>query len=155
MKKLILLTAVFMSIGLSTSMAQEIKVGVHGGIPVGDTTGDSDFTLGADFAYMFTPFEMFQVGPLVGYSHYFVNTLDDKSFLPIAASGRFSLGDAVFAGADLGYALQLNGGSDGGVYYRPKLGYDLLGLWIVGSYEGISMDGGTRSSVNVGLEFTF
>ncbi len=152
MKKWVLLIAILISFGLSNSEAQEIRIGFHGGIPVGDSTGDSDFTLGADVSYMFSPAAMFQVGPMLGYSHYFVNDRGDASFLPIAASGRFSLGDAVFAGADLGYAVGID--NDGGFYYRPKLGYDLLGLWVVGSYEGISMDGGTVSSVSVGLEFS-
>lgn len=163
MKKLVLLSMLFFAV--SAVQAQDIKVGVHGGIPVGDISDASDFTLGLDVAYLFTPVEMFQVGPMLGYSHYFMNDVDmgsfgtvevdDASFLPIAASGRFSLGDAVFAGADLGYAVGLNDGNDGGFYYRPKLGFDLLGVWVVGSYEGISMDGGSVSSVNVGVEFGF
>jgi hypothetical protein len=165
MKKMFLLAAVLLVFGLTTSTAQEIKLGANVGIPVGDISDASNFKLGVDFAYLFTPTDMFQVGPMLGYSHYFMKDIDmgssgtfevdDASFLPIAASGRFSLGDAVFAGADLGYAVGLSDGNDGGFYYRPKLGFDLLGLWIVGSYEGISMDGGTVSSVNAGLEFTF
>jgi hypothetical protein len=154
MKKGFLLVAIGLTLGLTTSTAQEIKVGIYGGIPVGDSTGNSDFTLGADVAYLFYPTDMIQVGPMLGYSHYFVTDADAKSFLPIAASGRFSLGDAVFAGVDLGYAVGMNS-NNSGFYYRPKLGYDLLGLWIVGSYEGISRDEGTVSSVNAGVEFTF
>lgn len=161
MKKLVLVSMLFFAV--SALQAQETKIGVHGGIPVGDISDFSDFTLGVDFAYMFSPAAMFQVGPMVGYSHYFMKDIDmgsmgtfevdDISFLPIAASGRVSLGDAVFAGADLGYAVGLNDGNDGGFYYRPKLGFDLLGVWVVGSYEGISRDGGSVSSVNVGVEF--
>lgn len=162
MKKLVFVSLLFFTV--SVVQAQEIKVGVHGGIPVGDISDASDFDLGLDFAYLFSPTEMFQVGPMLGYSHYFIKDMefggetfevDDVSFLPIAASGRVSLGDAVFAGADLGYAVGLNDGNDGGFYYRPKLGFDLLGVWVVGSYEGISVDGGSVGSVNVGLEFGF
>lgn len=162
MKKLVLVSMLFFA--ASALQAQEIKLGVHGGIPVGDISDASDFTLGVDLAYLFSPVDMFQVGPMIGYSHYFIKDMefggetfefDDVSFLPIAASGRVSLGDAVFAGADLGYAVGISDGNDGGFYYRPKLGFDLLGLWVVGSYEGISMDGGSVSSVNVGVEFSF
>lgn len=164
MKKLVL-AGLVMFFTTSFMQAQEVKIGAHVGIPVGDISDFSDFDLGIDFAYMFSPVEMLQVGPMIGYSHYFMKDIDmgsfgtfevdDASFLPIAASGRVSLGDAVFAGADLGYAVGLNDGNDGGFYYRPKLGFDLLGVWVIGSYEGISMDGGDVSSVNVGVEFGF
>jgi len=163
MKKLLLLSMLIFAV--SAVQAQEIKVGAHVGIPVGDSSDNSNFDLGADVAYLFSPIEMFQVGPMLGLSHYFTEEIEyygapsvdppDATFLPIAASGRVSLGDAVFAGADLGYAVGLNDGNDGGFYYRPKLGFDLLGIWVVGSYEGISMDGGSVSSVNVGVEFGF
>lgn len=161
MKRFLLASALFFA--ALTVQAQEFKAGVHAGIPVGDISDVSDFDLGVDVAYLFSPVEMFQVGPLVGYSHYFLKDMefggdsfevDDVSFIPLAASGRVSLGDAVFAGADLGYAVGLNDGNNGGFYYRPKLGFDLLGIWVVGSYEGISMDGGSISSVNVGVEFS-
>ena len=163
MKKLVLLSMLFFAV--SAVQAQDIKVGAHVGIPVGDSSEGSNFDLGVDVAYLFSPIEMLQVGPMLGFSHYFTEEIDyngmasvdppDASFLPIAASGRVSLGDAVFAGADLGYAFGLNDGNDGGFYYRPKLGFDLLGVWVVGSYEGISRDGGSVSSVNVGVEFGF
>ncbi len=163
MNKFVLITALFFT--AFSMQAQEVKVGAHVGVPVGDISDFSDFKLGLDFAYLFSPVEMLQVGPMVGYSHYFTKEIEyfgapsidppDESFLPLAASGRFSLGDAVFAGADLGYAIGLNDGNDGGFYYRPKLGFDLLGVWVVGSYEGISRDGSSVSSVNVGVEFGF
>lgn len=164
MKKLVFVSAFIFAV--SALQAQEIKVGAHVGIPVGDISDYSDFDIGADFAYMFSPVEMVQVVPMIGLSHYFTKDIEygggmgtveypDVTFLPIAASGRVSLGDAVFAGADLGYAVGLNEGNDGGFYYRPKLGFDLLGVWVVGSYEGVSKNGGSVSSVNVGVEFGF
>jgi len=81
--------------------------------------------------------------------------VDDFSFLPIAAAGRVSLGDVLFAGVDLGYAIGLNDGNDGGFYFAPKLGFGLFMFDVVGSYTGVSRDGSTVSSVNVGVEFSF
>ncbi len=164
MKKLILLTAILLTYGITTSKAQEIKIGIHGGVPVGDVSDSHNFDIGAEVTYLFNPLGLLQFGPMVGYSHYFGESVeemgvsfeaDDVQFLPIAASGRAALGDAVFVGLDLGYGIGLNDGNDGAFFYRPKLGYDFFGLSIVGSYEGFSRDGGTVSSVNAGIEFNF
>lgn len=162
MKKLLFACVVLISVGLTTSNAQNFVFGVHGGVPVGDVSDSHNFDIGVDVAYMFNTMGVFQFGGLVGYSHYFGDSMeamgieidiDDAQFLPVAATGRASLGDAVFVGLDLGYGIGLNDGNDGGFFYRPKLGFDLFGIGIVGSYEGFSMDGGTVSSVNVGVEF--
>lgn len=164
MKKLILLAAVFSTFGLTNSNAQEFRLGIHAGVPVGDVSDFHNFDIGGEVTYLLNPLGLFQFGPMVGYSHYFGESgeemgmsfeVGDIQFLPIAASGRVALGDAVFAGLDLGYGLGLNDGNDGAFFYRPKLGFDLLGVGIVGSFENFSRDGGTVSSVNVGVEFGF
>ena len=156
MKKLLLTLMIVCSMGICNSFAQvtkDFKVGVHAGIPVGDMADFSDYNAGADVAYLFGLAGIVELGPLVGYSRYFVDDVDlDASFLPVAASGRIDLGP-IFAGLDLGYAVGLNDGNDGGFYYRPKIGFGFLGLNLVGSYSAISMDGEEVSSVNLGLEF--
>jgi hypothetical protein len=161
MKKLLIASVVLISMGLTTSKAQNFVFGVHGGVPVGDVSDTHNFDIGADVSYMFNTMGVFQFGGLVGYSHYFGESMEemgieiefgDAQFLPVAATGRASLGDAVFVGLDLGYGIGL-GDHDGAFFYRPKLGFDFLGIGIVGSYEGFSRDGGTISSVNVGVEF--
>jgi len=72
----------------------------------------------------------------------------------VAASARLGIA-LVFVGADLGYALGINDGNDGDFYYRPKVGINLVGLSLIASYSGISVSGGTLSSVNLGTEFGF
>ncbi|MGB7785668.1 MAG: hypothetical protein WBL27_06160 [Salinimicrobium sp.] len=155
MKKLIFAVAVMLTVGLTSASAQELKLGAHAGIPVGDVSDASDFTLGASLSYLWSPAGIFKVGPKVGYEHFFVKSDygDDFSFLPIAAEGRVALGDAVFVGLDLGYGIGVSNGNDGGFYYSPKLGFGFMGLKVVGSYSGISMNGGTVSAVTAGLEF--
>ena len=106
---------------------------------------------------------VFEFGGMVGYSHYFGESgeevggiefeYDDAQFLPVAATGRASLADVILVGLDLGYGIGINDGNDGGFFYRPKFGFDFMGVDVWGSYEGFSMDGGTVSSVNVGIEF--
>lgn len=162
MKNLLLAVALLVTCGLTTSTAQNFRLGVHGGVPVGDVSDSHNFDIGADVAYIFTTMGMFEFGGMVGYSHYFGDSgeemglefeYDDAQFLPLAATGRATLGDVIIVGLDLGYGIGINDGNDGGFFYRPKFGFDFMGVDILGSYEGFSMDGGTVSSVNVGVEF--
>lgn len=157
MRKLILTAIIFCSIGISSAFAQEFNVGAHVGVPVGDIKDESNFALGADLSYLWSPTGIFKVGPKVGYHTFFAEAdgVDNLSFLPVAAEGRVSLGGMVFVGADLGYGIGLTDGVDGGFYYAPKLGFGLFGVDIIGSYTSFSLEGGTASSVNVGVEFGF
>jgi hypothetical protein len=154
MKKLLLIV-VFIIFGFADSYAQgEIKMGVNAGVPLGDADDYSTFNFGADFAYLFGVADVFSIGPLVGYSH-FLGEGDgvDSHFIPLAASGRVGLSDAFFIGADLGYAIGIEDGNDGGFFYRPKLGYDFGIISLIASYSGIEVNGGSYNSVNLGIEF--
>lgn len=158
MRKSILSLTIFLALGMASLQAQW-KVGINAGIPVGAVEGFFDFNAGADVAYLFEVGKVLEVGPMVGYSHYFGDRgvegpvswkVHDVQFLPLAASGRVSLGGTVFVGADLGYGFDIKERINGGFYYRPKLGFGLFGLSVIGSYSGI----GSFSTVNVGLEYS-
>lgn len=161
MKKIILLFLVAL-LGFSTSYGQgNMRFGVNAGLPLGDAADFTTFQLGADVAYMVSLADVASVGPMVGYSHFFGDSgeegdvsweVDDVQFVPIAASGRFTL-LALALGLDLGYALGINDGNDGGFYYRPQVGFSLGPVGLIASYQGISRDGGSISSVNLGVEF--
>ena len=140
------------------------KIGVNAGIPVGDIEESASFQLGADVAYLYPVSDLFSVGGLAGFSHFFrddVDTtlgnqsVDDLSFLPVAATARFGFANSLFVGADLGYAIGINDGNDGGFYYRPKVGYSFGPAAVIASFAGIGKDGGDVSSVNLGVEFGF
>ena len=152
MKKLVLISMLFFAV--SAVQAQEnFKFGGNLGIPVGDADA-YDINYGADAAYFFDVSDGFLAGPMIGFTGYSADGFN-VSFLPIAASGRYMFSDSLFfLGADLGYALGLEDGVDGGFYYRPKVGYDLGFLGLIASYSGISVDGGTFSSINLGVEFS-
>lgn len=161
MKKIFLIAALAV-FGFTSVQAQEggIKLGVNFGLPVGDLDEVSSFNAGLDFAYLFDAADSFQVGPMVGYSHFFLKSefsdfFDDVQFLPVAASARFFASEDLFFGADLGYALGINDGNDGGFYYRPKVGYNLGPVSLLLLYSGVSNDGSTASSLNLGVEFGF
>ncbi len=156
-KSILLLVLVF--IGFGSVYGQGLRLGVNAGLPVGDVSDITSFQLGADVAYMVNLAEVASVGPMVGYSHFFGdsdnNAIVDETdwqFMPIAASGRFNL-LSLALGLDLGYALGLNDGNDGGFYYRPQVGFSLGRVGLIASYQGISRDGGSVNSVNLGLEF--
>ena len=98
-----------------------------------------------------------------GFSNAFGKSIDigigsvdvpDVQFIPVAASGRFNASDEFTIGADLGYALGLNDGNDGGFYYRPIVGYGVSdNIELSLSYTGISLDGATWSTINLGVNF--
>lgn len=162
MKKSILIAAVAI-FGFTSLQAQEgnFYVGLSGGIPVGDIDEFTTFNLGADVAYRFGVSEQFEVGALAAYSHFFGDSgeeegfeweVDDIQFLPLAASARFKAA-SFFAGADLGYAIGINDGNEGGFYYRPHAGYNFGKLGVVASYSGISRDDFTVATINLGIEY--
>ena len=158
MKKVLMLCGVMlMAIG-SISAQGDWRLGVNAGIPVGEVDDLANFQFGADISYMYGVANIVGVGAMVGYSQFFAdNDLDvgDAQFLPIAASGRIGFPRGFYVGADLGYAIGLSDGNDGGIYYRPKVGFNLFGLALIASYSGVNTDGVSFNSVNLGLEIGF
>lgn len=166
MRGLLVCFFLFSSIGLTSAFAQtEFRLGVQAGLPVGHIENSSNLKAGMDVAYLFSFVDIFEVGPMAGYSHYFIKeNIDlpyykssenqDIQLLPVAVSGRVYFSGKFFMGADAGYALSLVDWTNGGIYYRPKLGLIFNGIGVTASYEGINMDEGTISSANVGVEFS-
>ncbi|WP_166961435.1 outer membrane beta-barrel protein [Yeosuana marina] len=165
MKKLLFL-AVFTALSITGANAQSgFKVGVNLGLPTGDIKDFYSLNIGVDANYLWQVSEEFDAGITAGYSHYLAKSYDipgggsikgdDAGFFPIAAAGRFNVSEDFIIGADLGYALGISpSGNDGGFYYAPKLQYGVSeSLDIVLAYKGISVDGGTFSSINLGVEF--
>lgn len=155
MKKIFIICGLLL-LSVSSAYSQGFKAGLNLGIPVGDVSDYYNLQFGADVAYMFGVADRFDVGPMVGYSNFFPedsDNFDNAQFVPIAASGRFGLTNSFFLGADLGYGIGIEEGTDGGFYYRPQLGYDFGLIGLVASYSGISADGSSFSSINLGIEF--
>ena len=73
----------------------------------------------------------------------------------MAGVARYKASEEISIGADLGYALGINDGNDGGFYYRPTVAYTVSeGVEINASYTGISLDGGSWTTINLGVLFS-
>ena len=129
--KSLLLTLVF-AISLTTVHAQEqdytIAVSGVAALPIGKRGSEFNFGFGTEIMYMKALQKGYQVGGSLGYTHYTVDEeledalgFDDGRFLPIAIKGTRAIGDLGFGvGADIGYAIGLNDGNNGGFMYEPK-----------------------------------
>jgi len=153
MKKIILSIFAVLAFGVANA---QFKVGVNGGIPVGDIGDSASFTLGADVAYTWELSEGFEAGVTSGYTHFFLKDAidaDDPGFIPVAATAQYSFTENFFVGGDIGYGIPTNDGQDGGLLYQPKIGYKINKVEIYAGYKGISVTGGEWSSVNLGVNF--
>ncbi|HKJ48160.1 MAG TPA: hypothetical protein VJ973_03680 [Christiangramia sp.] len=161
-KSLFLLVFLMLSTGL---MAQKHwTFGLNGGIPIGDIEETHNFHASADIAYRIDIINLLDIGVMAGYSHYFGESItdgafdidyDDLQFIPVGATGRLRILSLLFVGTDLGYAIGVSDGIDGGFYVRPQIGLNLGIVNVLASYENISVDGGNVSSINGGVEIKF
>ena len=163
MKKLFLLS-IFAIFAITSLSAQgELKAGVNAGLITGDFSDGYSFNITLDVAYLWEASEQIDAGIVTGYSHSLgkdVNgfTPDDVSFLPIAAAGRFNISEEFAVGVDLGYAVGINEGNDGGFYYAPRIQYNVSeSLDLVLAYRGVSIDAGPITlgfnTITLGVEF--
>ncbi|AQX02571.1 hypothetical protein [Elizabethkingia anophelis] len=163
MKKSLLLGAfALLGFAASAQTTGQLKIGANVGIPVGDASDFSSFTLGLDAAYQWRLAENFDLGIATGYQHFFVKSDwkdaggSDAGYIPLAASAQYSVSPNFFIGADLGYGF-LTGkyASGGGFYYQPKVGYQQSDWELYLGYKGVSKDSNTLGSVNLGFNFKF
>lgn len=159
--KNLLLSAVIIVFGLSQMNAQGgLNAGVSLGLPV--TAIPWTFNVTLDVNYMWNGGN-FKVGFATGFSNSFGKTTDngigyfdfpDVQFLPIAGAVRLAVSEKFTLGADLGHAIGINEGNDGGFYYAPKVQYAISEfIDIVLSYRGVSRDSDSFDVVNLGVEF--
>ncbi|KUY20315.1 hypothetical protein BAZ12_10110 [Elizabethkingia miricola] len=157
MKKSLLLGAfALLGFAASAQTTGQLKIGANVGIPVGNASDFSSFTLGLDGAYQWRLAENFDLGIATGYQHFFAKSgWSDFGFIPLAASAQYSIDPKFFIGADLGYGFFTGkGSSGGGFYYQPKVGYQQSDWELYLGYKGVS-DNGNISSVNLGFNFKF
>ena len=153
-------------LSLSTGLnAQEgFKIGLQGGIPLGDFDDQLSLVAALDVGYMWALGEVVDLGPASGYIIGFTDSFDDSSpfadlpnvqFVPAAASLRVWPSNSFSIGADGGYAIGINDGNDGGLYVRPIIGFLFSAFTEINlSYTNVSLDGASYSSATIGILFT-
>ena len=144
--------------------AQSFNVGISGGIPVGDAGDLTTFAMAIDLGYILEITEEFEAGPMVGFQHFFGDSttiagfkveLDDVSFIPVGGTANYYFGDFGVS-LDLGYAIGVSDGNDGGFYWAPGAQYGVTDLIsIIVDYRNIIADGATWSNISAGVEFSF
>lgn len=165
MKKIILTAIAVCAFSFANAQEGGFKAGINLGLPMGDIEDSYSLAVGLDVAYTWKVADKFDVGITTGYAHYMGKTsdfmgieveFDDAGFIPLAATAQYSITNNLFLGADLGYALGVSpDGNDGGFLYQPKFGYQTDKLELYAGYKGISVDGGTFSSLNLGFNYKF
>ncbi len=143
---------------------QGFKIGAHASLPVTSEVNDVvSLSVGADIGYLFALGEVVDLGAMAGFINGFPEKFDNGgvdlpnvNFLPLAASVRFWLSNSFSFGGDAGYAIGLNDGNEGGLYYKPIIGY-LMGAQteVNFSYTGIQVDNAPWGTVNIGFLYTF
>ncbi|MGB6150664.1 MAG: outer membrane beta-barrel protein [Pricia sp.] len=163
--KQLLLLAVLAFTSTSSLSQEGFKIGAHGGIPLGDVNDEIGIVVGADVGYLWAPNKIFDIGVKAGFVHGFPETfkaetvtvkLPSVQFLPVAASLRIWAAKSFSFGGDVGHAIGLNEGNDGGFYYRPQIGFQVGPQSEINfSYTAIDLGEATWSTVTVGYVYTF
>lgn len=164
MKK-VLVTLVFALLGMGLFAQKGLKLGIHGGLPLDEFQDELSLVAGVDLGYRWGLSEIIDLGVMVGFVNgfpekydreLFAEDLPNIQFVPLAASVRFWTSNSFSIGGDVGQAVGINDGNDGGLYYRPTIAY-LMGAQteVNLSYTGIALDGATWSTINVGVLYTF
>ena len=157
--------------GMLAVQAQgNFSAGLSGGIPIGDAGDFATFAIAVDLGYLFEISDDFEAGPVTGYSHSFgdsetldLGTLgmveidyDDAQFIPIGGRAKWNFADSFSLAGDIGYAIGVNSGNDGGFYYSPRLAYGVTeALDIVAAYRGVTRSGGSWDIISLGVDYTF
>lgn len=145
------------------------RAGLVGGIVVGDYSEAYSLNLGLDIYHHWGISKEIDLGLTTGFMNAFgekqtissgsvsVETeFDNIQFIPVGASVRIYPTSGFKFGGDVGYAIGINEGNKGGLYYRPSIGIDLSGgsseLNI--SYMAVN-DDVTFGSVLLGYLFLF
>ncbi len=115
------------------------RAGLNAGFIVGDFSEAYTFGLGVDMYHHWGVSKALDVGVTAGFFNAFgeeqniVNSssvstgFSNLQFLPVGASLRVYPGKNVGFkfGSDFGYAVGINSGNEGALYYRPSVGIDL------------------------------
>lgn len=160
-----LLSIILLLLWTAETQAQPgFKLGLHGGLPVNQEGNDAVSLLaGVDTGYVFALGEVLDAGVMAGFINGFPEKFDSGGadlphiqFLPLAGSFRIWPSRSFSFGADVGYAVGINSGNQGGFYYKPIIGY-LMGTQteINLSFTNIETDLLPWKTIQFGVLYTF
>lgn len=160
MKKLFLVAIIFVGTALS-AQAQEnnFTAGVNVGLPMGDIKDGYSINFGLDFAYNLNVAKNFDAGFGVGYAHFIGKDqgffkIEDAGFVPVFATAKYLITDAIFVGTDLGYGIGVSpNGNNGGLFYQPQVGYRTDEFDVFLGYKNFSVDNVNFNSINLGINY--
>ena len=148
-----------------TPTTSTFGLGLNKGVVVGDAQDFYSATLGLDLIYLYHIGKRFHLGATTGYAHYFGeeitdNTIgeadvEDAQFIPVAVSIRISPLPNLLGGGDIGYAVALNDGNEGGIYLSPRLTYMIRGKIPVFAGYRMILEDETIGTVLFGVGFLF
>ena len=146
------------------------RAGLHGGVVTGDFSEAYSFVLGVDVLHHWGVSKTLDLGIATGFSNAFGETqefsdalvsfetkFENWQTIPVAGSIRIYPAKGFKLGGDVGYAVGLNSGNEGGFYYRPSIGFDLKGgtTEFNVSYYSVNGDSATYASVLAGFLILF
>ena len=160
-----ILALAFTFLGMGLNAQEGLKVGIHAGLPIDDFNDEISLMAGLDLGYMWALGEVVDLGVNTGLIYGFkesfqsdavVSGLTDVQFVPLAASLRIWPSNSFSFGVDGGYGIGLNKGNEGGIYYRPIIGYLMGPMTEINlSYTGIQLENRTWNTVSLGFLHTF
>ncbi|MBU2995274.1 hypothetical protein KO500_02465 [Cellulophaga baltica] len=163
MKKLVVVFVLVFT-GIVSYGQEGLKFGVQAGLPLSDFNDTVGVVVGADFGHMWALNETFDLGVMVGYIHGFPEKFDNQDlledfpsvqFLPLSASLRIWPSNSISFGAQVGQAIGINDGNDGGFYVRPQLGILMSAQTEINfSYTSISLEEANWSTITFGIMYT-
>ena len=145
-----------------------LRVGINAGAVLGDASDFYSFSLGLDVLHVWGLSREIDLGFATGFTNAFgeketldtggvvIETeFDNAQFIPLAGALRIYPSYGFKFGADVGYALGINEGNEGGFYYRPIIGVDVNGSTELNvSYFSVENEG-SFSTVLLGVLFLF
>lgn len=169
MKKAFLL--VLFSVFLITVKAQQAKLtltkftfagGINVGLPIGDFGDIHTFGIGAELQPEYRINNFSAVYGSLGYTQFFGKKFNfeepeslSSGLLPVLIGAKVYLSPQFFVGAKAGLGFITGWGSGAGLDYQPQIGLNNKNFQVNFSYNGLSDDGVTISSLLLSVLYKF
>lgn len=164
----VLIVAAFSVQAQGTVDRTNFRAGINAGIVTGDASDFYSFSLGLDILHVWGLSREIDLGIATGFNNAFgeEETFSDAGitistdfanvqYIPAAVALRIYPSYGFKFGGDIGYAIGVSDGFDGGLYYKPLIGLDINGSTELNvSYAAISSNG-TFSTAMIGVLFLF